>query len=176
MVRLRSPAPAYMGEFPSGQRGQTVNLLSLTSLVRIQLPPPYKETDPCGRFFYMVWVRWDGTGAAKPSLCRIPPTKSNFKNGKSSRGILRNASHCVLLCTKRFAHRKLTTHSNTQLPPQKKDCNFGTKLQSFLTKSAYVGINPLTWMKSLCDEILLCKVVKRRESVRKRLSIVFPRA
>ena len=52
MVRLRSPAPKefrystelfHMGEFPSGQRGQTVNLLSLTSLVRIQLPPPKKE-------------------------------------------------------------------------------------------------------------------------------------
>ena len=45
-----------------------------------------------------------------------------------------------------------------QAPP-KKDCNFDTKLQSFLTKSAYVGINPLTWMKSLCDEILLRKVI-----------------
>ena len=45
MVRLRSPAPNkfFMGEFPSGQRGQTVNLLSLTSLVRIQLPPPTKK-------------------------------------------------------------------------------------------------------------------------------------
>ena len=31
-----------MGEFPSGQRGQTVNLLSLTSVVRIHLPPPEK--------------------------------------------------------------------------------------------------------------------------------------
>ncbi len=30
----------HMGEFPSGQRGQTVNLLSLTSMVRIHLPPP----------------------------------------------------------------------------------------------------------------------------------------
>lgn len=54
MVRLRSPAPMsgvtgtvapdiqlnIMGEFPSGQRGQTVNLLSLTSMVRIHLPPP----------------------------------------------------------------------------------------------------------------------------------------
>ena len=28
-----------MGEFPSGQRGQTVNLLSVTSMVRIHLPP-----------------------------------------------------------------------------------------------------------------------------------------
>ena len=33
-----------MGEFPSGQRGQTVNLLSLTSVVRIHLPPPSKRT------------------------------------------------------------------------------------------------------------------------------------
>ena len=30
----------HMGEFPSGQRGQTVNLLSTTSVVRIHLPPP----------------------------------------------------------------------------------------------------------------------------------------
>ena len=29
-----------MEEFPSGQRGQTVNLLSKTSKVRILLPPP----------------------------------------------------------------------------------------------------------------------------------------
>ena len=37
----------------------------------------------------------------------------------------------------------------------KKDCNFDTKLQSFLTKSAFCGINPLSWMKSLRDEIYL---------------------
>ena len=43
MVRLRSPAP-YMGDFPSGQRGQTVNLLSPTSMVRIHLSPPKKST------------------------------------------------------------------------------------------------------------------------------------
>ena len=42
MVRLRSPAP-YLGDFPSGQRGQTVNLLSLTSVVRIHHPPPSKK-------------------------------------------------------------------------------------------------------------------------------------
>ena len=32
-----------MGEFPSGQRGQTVNLLAMPSVVRIHLPPPIKE-------------------------------------------------------------------------------------------------------------------------------------
>ena len=36
----RDKTGIYMGEFPSGQRGQTVNLLSLTSVVRIHLPPP----------------------------------------------------------------------------------------------------------------------------------------
>ena len=33
-----------MGDFPSGQRGQTVNLLSVTSVVRIHHLPPEKST------------------------------------------------------------------------------------------------------------------------------------
>ena len=33
----------YLGEFQSGQMGQTVNLLSLTSVVRIHLPPPAQK-------------------------------------------------------------------------------------------------------------------------------------
>ena len=47
-VRVRPPAPLankrirYMGEFPSGQRGQTVNLLAPPSVVRIHSPPPEK--------------------------------------------------------------------------------------------------------------------------------------
>ena len=35
-----STALTDMGRFPSGQRGQTVNLLSVTSMVRIHLSPP----------------------------------------------------------------------------------------------------------------------------------------
>ena len=33
-----------MGEFPSGQRGQTVNLLATPTVVRIHLPPPTIQT------------------------------------------------------------------------------------------------------------------------------------
>ena len=40
-----------MGEFPSGQRGQTVNLLSVTSVVRIHLLPPEKSIDFVGALF-----------------------------------------------------------------------------------------------------------------------------
>ena len=32
----------HMGEFPRGQRGQTVNLLRFVSMVRIRPPPPFK--------------------------------------------------------------------------------------------------------------------------------------
>ena len=32
-----------MGDFPSGQRGQTVNLLAMPSVVRIHHPPPEKN-------------------------------------------------------------------------------------------------------------------------------------
>ena len=38
--KVRKRRGLHMGDFPSGQRGQTVNLLSLTSVVRIHHPPP----------------------------------------------------------------------------------------------------------------------------------------
>ena len=34
-----SPIIGFLGEFPSGQRGQTVNLLAVLSVVRIHFPP-----------------------------------------------------------------------------------------------------------------------------------------
>lgn len=36
---------AHMGVFPSGQRGQTVNLLAMPTVVRIHPPPPNKLPD-----------------------------------------------------------------------------------------------------------------------------------
>ena len=40
-----------MGEFPSGQRGQTVNLLAMPSVVRIHLLPPKNRLVKASRFF-----------------------------------------------------------------------------------------------------------------------------
>jgi hypothetical protein len=44
----------YMGDFPSGQRGQTVNLLATPSVVRIHHPPPSFSADRLigGEVFY----------------------------------------------------------------------------------------------------------------------------
>ena len=43
-----------MEEFPSGQRGQTVNLLRLASVVRIHPPPPKKRLVSTSRFFISI--------------------------------------------------------------------------------------------------------------------------
>ena len=48
----------FLGEFPSGQRGQTVNLLSLTSVVRIHLPPPKNRLAFASLFFYPLRKQW----------------------------------------------------------------------------------------------------------------------
>ena len=42
----------YVGVFPSGQRGQTVNLLSTTSVVRIHPLPPKITNRFCGWLFF----------------------------------------------------------------------------------------------------------------------------
>ena len=46
-----------MGEFPSGQRGQTVNLLAMPSVVRIHLPPPKQSQT---------------NHAGSPGFCAVP--------------------------------------------------------------------------------------------------------
>ena len=47
-----NPCPSYMGEFPSGQRGQTVNLLLLASMVRIHPLPPRRSKVRFAPFFF----------------------------------------------------------------------------------------------------------------------------
>ena len=45
-----------MGEFLSGQRGQTVNLLRFASMVRIRPPPPQKSEDLMVFEFLSLWT------------------------------------------------------------------------------------------------------------------------
>ena len=52
-----------MGEFPSGQRGQTVNLLRIASMVRIRPPPPQKDqSERIGLFVVTGIWRTDSKG------------------------------------------------------------------------------------------------------------------
>ena len=60
-----SSTKVHMGEFQSGQMGQTVNLLSLTSVVRIHLPPP-KPLSERIEVFCCIWGR-EWYNVLKPS-------------------------------------------------------------------------------------------------------------
>ena len=44
------------GGFPSGQRGQTVNLLRLASMVRIHLPPPAKRHFSLWKNVFFIYI------------------------------------------------------------------------------------------------------------------------
>ena len=57
-----------MGEFPSGQRGQTVNLLLIASVVRIHLPPPIPHQFWCG--ISWLYVNSWGRDKSKIIFCR----------------------------------------------------------------------------------------------------------
>ena len=52
-------AKLNMGAFPSGQRGQTVNLLALPSVVRIHPLPPKSRMRKRSGFFSLTPVLWD---------------------------------------------------------------------------------------------------------------------
>ena len=55
-----------MGVFPSGQRGQTVNLLRFASVVRIHPLPPKNRLVKTSRFFYPLRKQWHIINTALP--------------------------------------------------------------------------------------------------------------
>ena len=61
-----------MGRFPSGQREQTVNLPSLTSVVRIHPCPPPKKTYQARYVFFGLWHRADFRMKLLAIFYRIP--------------------------------------------------------------------------------------------------------
>ena len=54
-----------MGDFPSGQRGQTVNLLAMPSVVRIHHPPPNKS-ERLLSFGFIFWLDYGGVEVYTP--------------------------------------------------------------------------------------------------------------
>ena len=83
-----------MGEFPSGQRGQTVNLLLIASVVRIHLPPPTKKTSPLAVSFFVAESRirthLNPTG-------RWPASQTSSQTGFLLIALPRKASHRIHL-------------------------------------------------------------------------------
>ena len=63
-----------MGEFPSGQRGQTVNLLAMPSMVRIHLPPPKIPITLLGDWYFSFPGRWSRSLSPSGEI-HLPPPK-----------------------------------------------------------------------------------------------------
>ena len=63
-----------MGEFPSGQRGQTVNLLAMPSMVRIHLPPPKIPIALLGDWYFSLPGRWSRSLSPSGEI-HLPPPK-----------------------------------------------------------------------------------------------------
>ena len=72
----RQPLQLHRGAFPSGQRGQTVNLLSTTSVVRIHPLPPGKKVVPLARPFFLVGA---DPGAGLAQSPQRPGASTNFQ-------------------------------------------------------------------------------------------------
>ena len=63
-----------MGEFPSGQRGQTVNLLAMPSMVRIHLPPPKIPIVLLDGRYFSLRGRWSRSLSPSGEI-HLPPPK-----------------------------------------------------------------------------------------------------
>ena len=79
-VRPPLPAPLSSVGFPSGQRGQTVNLLAQLSMVRIHLPPPFTMTSTSHEvlFLYCRTDRGSGRSAGKGEKVLCHSTLCHF--------------------------------------------------------------------------------------------------
>ena len=72
-----------MGEFPSGQRGQTVNLLAMPSMVRIHLPPPKIPITLLGDWYFSLRGRWSRSLSSEGGNPSSPTKNTDCPSGRS---------------------------------------------------------------------------------------------
>ena len=90
-----------MEGFPSGQREQTVNLSSMTSVVRIHHLPPKQKDIPKGMYFFCFGGRW--LWIRKPPLRNVPVARFNRRGLPVGRQPLKYLM--VVPAAKRIHHR-----------------------------------------------------------------------
>ena len=90
-----------MEGFPSGQREQTVNLSSMTSVVRIHHLPPKQKDIPKGMSFFCFGGRW--LWIRKPALGNVPMARFNRRGLPVGRQPLKYLM--VVPAAKRIHHR-----------------------------------------------------------------------
>ena len=105
-----------MGEFPSGQRGQTVNLLRFASMVRIRPPPPQKDQSfRIGLFVRLGIWRADSKGRSKQTVRWTVCPAVAFP--QKSESVLPHQAKKPLLCNGFLAFMRL-------FPPDSSPANY----------------------------------------------------
>ena len=105
-----------MGEFPSGQRGQTVNLLAMPSMVRIHLPPPKIPIVLLDGRYFSLPGRWSRSLSPSGEI-HLPPPKIPIVL-LDGRYFSLPAEDIGLLCEAAFQSAPPYAHRPRQAPKQ----------------------------------------------------------
>ena len=105
-----------MGEFPSGQRGQTVNLLAMPSMVRIHLPPPKIPIVLLDGRYFSLRGRWSRSLSPSGEIHLPPPEKPIVL--LDGRYFSLPAEDIGLLCGAAFQSAPPYAHRPRQAPKQ----------------------------------------------------------
>ena len=134
-----------MEGFPSGQREQTVNLSSMTSVVRIHHLPPKQKDIPKGMSFFCFGGRW--LWIRKPALRNVPVARFNRRGFAAAKRIHHRTGRQACGSTtmggnsqSRQAHAQ--SESQTSAPVSSLD-----KTQAYVimnTRDAVTAVRPLT--------------------------------
>ena len=135
-----------MEGFPSGQREQTVNLSSMTSVVRIHHLPPKQKDIPKGMSFFCFGGRW--LWIRKVALRNRPVGCFNhrgFRRNGSESTTGRVGTHVAVRlwdCTSQSRQAHAQSESQTSAPVSSLD-----KTQAYVimnTRDAVTAVRPLT--------------------------------
>ena len=135
-----------MEGFPSGQREQTVNLSSMTSVVRIHHLPPKQKDIPKGMSFFCFGGRW--LWIRKVALRNSPVGCFNhrgFRRNGSESTTGRVGTHVAVRlwdCTSQSRQAHAQSESQTSAPVSSLD-----KTQAYVimnTRDAVTAVSPLT--------------------------------
>ena len=135
-----------MEGFPSGQREQTVNLSSMTSVVRIHHLPPKQKDIPKGMSFFCFGGRW--LWIRKVALRNSPVGCFNhrgFRRNGSESTTGRVGTHVAVRlwdCTSQSRQAHAQSESQTSAPVSSLD-----KTQAYVimnTRDAVTAVRPLT--------------------------------
>ena len=143
-----------MEGFPSGQREQTVNLSSMTSVVRIHHLPPKQKDIPKGMSFFCFGGRW--LWIRKPALRNVPVARFNRRGFAAAKRIHhRTGRHAC-------GSAAMGGNSQSRQAHAQSESQTSAPVSSLDKTQAYVIMNPrdaVTAVRPLTDQQL--KVIDR---------------